>query len=292
MAAADPARTFLTRGRIIACHRPLVMGIVNLNDDSFCGDGTLDPARAIEIAERQVADGADIIDVGAESARTNRPAIAIAEEISRVRAFIDAFAARRDTFRPRFPDQLFPPLLSLNSWRPEVIESVLLLGFDLLNDIGGLPDARNATKCAATGAALVIMHTVGQPKVPHTGVRHGNVLAEIVRFFEDRISLAESAGLRREQIILDPGIDFAKQRDDNLLVYRHLDRLGSFGRPILLPVSRKTVIGDVLEIEDPIGRDAGTIACLVAGQLRGASIFRVHNVRAAAEAMRIVHAVK
>ena len=101
-----------------------------------------------------------------------------------------------------------------------------------------------------------------------------------------------NAGVPRDSIVLDPGIDFAKQRDDNLRICRDLARLAKFGRPILLPISRKSVIGQTLGIENPAGRDAGTIACLVQGMLRGAQIFRVHNVRAAAQAVRIVEAVE
>jgi dihydropteroate synthase len=268
------------------------MGIVNVNDDSFCGDGTLDPAKAVEWAARHVADGADIIDVGAESARTNRPPIATSEEIRRLRRFIDALDARGWDARPRFADQLFPPLLSLNTWRTGVVEAMIGSHFDIIDDIGGLPDERNARLCAEAGAALVIMHMVGTPKVPHTHVTHENVLETLVHYFDERVALAESAGLSREAIVLDPGIDFAKQRADNLLIYRHLERLTRFRRPILLPVSRKTVVGETLDIAPPAERDAGTIACLVAGQLRGAAIFRVHNVRAAAEAVRIVGAVE
>ena len=179
----------------------------------------------------------------------------------------------------------------MNTWRTGVARALLPSGFDILDDIGGLPDAQNARLCAEAGAGLVIMHTVGEPKVPHTHIRHADVLSSVTRFFEEKLSLAESAGLARDRILLDPGIDFAKQRTDNLLIHRCLDRITQFGRPVLLPVSRKTVIGETLEIEEPRERDAGTIACLVAGQLRGAAIFRVHNVRAAAEAVRIVDAV-
>ena len=136
------------------------------------------------------------------------------------------------------------------------------------------------------------MHSVGQPKVPHTHVRYDDIMARLERFFAEKIDLAERAGVPSEAIILDPGIDFAKPRSDNLRIYRELDRLTRFERPILLPVSRKTVIGEVLGIAKPSDRDAGTIACLVQGMLHGAPIFRVHNVRAAAQAVKIIHAVE
>lgn len=263
--------------------RPLVMGIVNINDDSFCGDGTLDPAAALAQAEQQLHDGADIIDIGAESARTNREAISVDEEIDRLRPFLDRW--------PELKARFNAPLLSINTWRSDVIAAVLPLGGDLINDISGLPDAFNAKLCAEHGAALLIMHSVGQPKVPHTHVRHENIMDTLDRFFEQRLVMAESVGLSRENILLDPGIDFAKQRDDNLTIYRELEKLQRFERPILLPVSRKTVIGDVLDVP-ALERDAGTVACIAAGMTRGAQIFRVHNVRAAAQSVRMLWALQ
>lgn len=283
------------------------MGIVNINDDSFSGDGTLDPDRAIAIAADHLAAGADIIDAGAESARTNRGPISIDEEIRRLIPFIEGYSAlvgssigggfRSDRVgSPIEPcsigtERLRPPLLSINTWRPEVIEAILPVGGDLINDISGLPDPRNAELCARHGVALLIMHTVGLPKVPHTHQRWDDPIGAIDAFFDQQIALATSAGLNPESIILDPGIDFAKQRDDNLAIYRHLDRFHRFGRPILLPVSRKTVIGDVLGIANPADRDAGTVACMVRGARLGAHIFRVHNVAAAVQALRVVEAL-
>lgn len=267
------------------------MGIVNINDDSFSGDGTLDPDGALAIAEGMLRDGADIIDIGAESARTNREAISVDEEIRRLAPFLEAFPKLLERMGEppcREPGRLWPAPLSINTWRPEVIEAVLPLGGDLVNDISGLPDPRNARVCARHGAALLIMHTVGLPKVPHTGQRWDDVLATMERFFEEKIAFARSAGLSAEQLVLDPGIDFAKQREDNLAIYRHLDRFHRFGRPLLMPVSRKTVIGEVLGIEDPAQRDAGTIACVVRSARLGAGIVRVHQVKAAVGALRAI----
>ena len=135
------------------------------------------------------------------------------------------------------------------------------------------------------------MHTVGTPKIPHTHVGYADVMRSLDESFTEKIALAERAGLPRDSILIDPGIDFAKQRDDNLRIFREMDRLHRFGRPILLPVSRKTVIGDVLGLP-PIERDAGTVACIAAGFLRGAQIFRVHNVRAAVRSLRMLEAVE
>jgi dihydropteroate synthase len=278
------------------------MGIVNLSVDSFSGDGLAEVEAAVARARQLVADGADIIDVGAESARTNRGVIAAEEEAARLVEFIERW---RDTGLrpvpaadpPAIPAHsrdggVTPPLLSINTWRPGVVRRVLPVGGDLLNDIGGLPTDDNARLCAETGAALLLMHSVGEPKVPHTHIGYADIMATLDAFFAEKIALAERAGVAREAIVLDPGIDFAKQRADNLRIYRELDRLAHFARPILLPISRKTVIGEVLDLPTPADRDAGTIACLVQGLLRGAAIFRVHNVRAAAQAVRIVEAVE
>jgi len=286
-----PAVTLRARGRVIDfSRRPLVIGIVNVNDDSFSGDGTLDPEVAWAWAAEQVASGADGIDVGAESARTNRPAIAPDEEVRRLVGFLDRWGDGMGRLVPRFPDQVWPPLLSLNSWRPEVVEQVLPLGGDLLNDMGALPDDRNARLCARYGAALLIMHSVGEPKVPHTHVGYADVVDAVDAFFEEKLRLAAAADLPPDAVVLDPGFDFAKGPADSLRLLADLPRFARFGRPILLPVSRKSFIGRTLGITDPAGRDAGTIAALVAGQCRGAHLFRVHNARAAAEAIRVVAA--
>lgn len=290
----------VAHGRTIEWPRPpLIMGIVNLSVDSFSGDGLANVEAAVARARELVAEGAEIVDVGAESARTNRGAIGEDEEIGRLRSFVQRWlevaggtrgsstslgSARNDTG--------VGPLLSINTWRPAVARAVLAMGGDLLNDIGGLPTDENARTCAEAGVALLIMHSVGEPKVPHTHVGYDDVMARLEEFFAEKIALAERAGVSRDAIVLDPGIDFAKQRADNLRIFCELERLGKFERPILLPVSRKTVIGEVLGIANPAERDTGTIACIVHGMLRGAAIFRVHDVRAAVQTVRMIAAVE
>ncbi len=270
------------------------MGIVNINDDSFCGDGSLDHSVTLNQAERMLREGADIIDIGAESARTNRQAITVEEEIQRLLPFLAAWPTLLEQLGPVAPwddEQLWPPLLSINTWRPEVIAAVLPLGGDLINDISALPDARNAELCAQHGSSLLIMHSVGQPKVAHTHVSYTDLWQDLQRFFEVKCALARSAGLSQEQLVLDPGIDFAKQREDNLAIYRNADFFHQWGSPVLLPVSRKTVIGQVLGLPNASDRDAGTQACIAAGIKRGAQIFRVHHVAAAARCVKVLHAV-
>jgi dihydropteroate synthase len=282
-------RLQLPEREIVFPRRPLVMGIVNVNDDSFSGDGTLDFGAAVELARSQVRAGADVIDVGAESARTNRAAVTAEEEIRRFRGFLERWEEVWEQLEPRDEAQVWPPVISANTWRPEVAEGVLRLGkAEILNDMGALPDDRNARLCAEHGAALLIMHSVGEPKIPHLHQQWDDVMGAMERFFEEKLALAAAAGLSGDAVILDPGIDFAKQRDDNLTVYRELDRLQRLGRPVLVPVSRKTVIGEVLGLADPLDRDAGTIACIAASMRRGAQIFRVHNVEAAWQAVKVL----
>jgi dihydropteroate synthase len=285
-------RGLKVRDRLIPWNgRPLLMGILNINNDSFAGDGRLDANWALERAVEMVAEGADIIDVGGESARTNREAISEEEEIHRVRPFLEKFDQAMQSARPRGPTQVFPPLVSLNTWRPGVIEGCLKAGFDILNDMGALPGATNARLCARIGAALLIMHSQGEPKVSHIHVNYENVIQELMDFFVAKSRLAMDAGVLPESIILDPGIDFAKQKNDNLKIYRDLEKFHALGFPILLPISRKSVIGHTLGLKNPVERDAGTIACLVAGTLRGAAIFRVHNISAAWLGLRAIEAV-
>jgi dihydropteroate synthase len=264
------------------------MGIVNLNDDSFSGDGTLDVSEALKQAEAMLRDGADIIDIGAESARTNRGPITVDQEIARLLPFMERWPELLAKLQQEAESENREPLLSINTWRTEVVRRVLPVAGDILNDISALPTPHHAELCVEHRAALLIMHSVGQPKVPHTHVGYPDIMAELDRFFEERIRIAESAGVAPDQLILDPGIDFAKQRTDNLRIYRDLERLHRFERPLLLPVSRKTVIGDVLGLPDPCDRDAGTLACIAAGMRRGAHIFRVHNVAAAVQAVKVL----
>jgi dihydropteroate synthase len=276
------------RHQVLFPRRPLVMGIVNINDDSFSGNGSLNIDQAIAQAQGFVSAGADIIDVGGESARTNRGPISVAEEISRVTPFVTRFAECYATVTPIDREQIFPPMLSLNTWRPAVLRALVPLGIDIINDIGALAGTENAAVASEYGAALVIMHSVGEPKVPHLHVQYADIMGTLDSFFAHKMDEATKAGLSQEAIILDPGIDFAKQRSDNLRIFRELSRLTRFERPILLPVSRKTVIGEVLDLPDPKDRDAGTMACVVAGIRRGANIFRVHNVNATSLAVRTI----
>lgn len=270
--------------------RPLVMGILNVNDDSFCADGSLDPEVVLKKGRQMVADGADILDFGAESARTNREAIPVAEEVARLKPIFARWPECYEGVTPADEDQVFPPVISLNTWRPGVFCELAKATpgrIEILNDLSALPDSEMARLCAAEKCALLIMHSVGRPKVAHLDQTYPDIMATLDKFFRAKIEMARNAGVPEEAILIDPGLDFAKQLEDNLTIMRELERLHVLGRPVLLPVSRKTFIGEVLGIGNPADRDAGTIAGIVFGQKTRASIFRVHNVEAAWIALKV-----
>ena len=267
------------------------MGILNINDDSFSGDGRLDTDWALERAAGMVCEGADFLDIGAESARTNRPPISEDEEIARVLPFLERWPEFVRRAKPRDEHQIFPPVLSLNTWRPRVARALLPLGVELLNDMGGLPDPANARACAEAGAALLIMHTVGLPKEQHTHVTHSDLLSEMTLFFREKIALARDAGVSCRSIVLDPGFGFAKQTADDLRALANPRALLELGFPVLLPVSRKGFIGRTIGVQEPALRDAGTIAALTWAMQRGAAILRVHNIDAAWRTRRTLEAL-
>ena len=272
--------------------RGSVMGILNINHDSFSGDGKVDQQWAAQRARQMMSEGADFIDIGAESARTNRAAITIEEEIERFAGFCKNWSDIIAQGQPRDEHQVWPPVLSANTWRPEVVAAVVDMGVEVVNDMSGLPDDRNAQLCLDSGAALLIMHSVGAPKVDHSHVRWPDILRSIEEFFDGKLTQCGRVGLARDQIILDPGFGFAKSPKDDLTVLSELARFTSFDRPLLLPVGRKGFIGETLDIEEPSARDAGTLACVTAGHTRGASIYRVHEVKGCYETLKVLHALQ
>ena len=271
--------------------RPLLMGILNINPDSFSGDGTLEHQETLDRARAIIREGGDCLDVGAESARTNRAAISVEEEIARLRPFLAAWPDLWKDISPLDAEQLFPPLLSINTWRPEVVRWAVEAGADLINDMSGLPTPENAACCAAGRSALLIMHTVGFPKQDHKHVRYDDVITAAENFFSERIQRATGAGLPRERILLDPGLGFAKTWEDDLRLCAAAGRLQKFQRPLLWPISRKGFLGRVVEEPDASQRDAATIGALTSCTLRGAHILRVHAVGPCYLALKTLSAV-
>jgi dihydropteroate synthase len=281
------------KNEIVFPRRALTMGILNINDDSFCADGSLELKDLLDTAEQMLIDGVDILDIGAESARTNREPIPVDEELRRLRLFLEHYPEwirQRDHLR-HDDQQVWPPLISVNTWRLEVIQQLDLSKVDIINDMSAMIDQARAKLCAQANVVLLIMHSKGLPKQKHTHVGYADIMMELEGFFVEKIAWAEQAGLGKDQIILDPGIDFAKQKEDNLKIYAETHQLLQHGCVVMLPVSRKTVIGDVLQLNNPLDRDAGTYACIVQGLLQGAQIFRVHQVKEAVQVIKTVSAL-
>jgi dihydropteroate synthase len=252
---------------------PLLMGVVNASPDSFSDAGDHPDLEAH--AARLVADGAGIIDVGGESAVGGRPPLPAAEEADRIVSLIARLSAAHDV------------LISVDTYKPEVAEAAVAAGAGMINDVSGLRDERLAEVCARTGAALVIMHTRVAPKgtllAPDA---YDDVVDDVVGFLKERMAVAVAAGVGEEQIVLDPGPDFAKTPAQTVAVLRRLDALAPLGRPLLLAVSRKDFLGAITG-RGPRERGAATLAAVAFGARAGASILRVHDVAAAADFLAV-----
>jgi dihydropteroate synthase len=248
---------------------PLLMGIVNATPDSFSDAGDFPDvdarvARAAELLEA----GADLIDVGGESARGDRPAVSAAEEAERVTAVIERVAGELGA------------LVSVDTYKPAVAEAALAAGAVLVNDVSGLRDPALAELCAATGAGLVIMHTRVAPKgtLLDPGA-YDDVVADVAGVLRERMELALAHGVDAEQVLLDPGPDFAKTPAQTVAVLRRLDVLHALGRPLLMALSRKDFVGAITG-RPPRERLAGTLAAVGAAVDAGAQVLRVHDVAA------------
>ncbi|HWD11167.1 MAG TPA: dihydropteroate synthase [Solirubrobacteraceae bacterium] len=256
--------------------RPLLMGIVNASPDSF-SDGGMHAGLEAQLAlarELQEA-GADILDIGGESASTGRPPVAEQEEIERVLPLIERVAGELGA------------LVSVDTYKPAVASAAIAAGAKIVNDVSGLRDPGLAEVCARSGAALVVMHTRAAPRERlQDPDLYADIVTEVTDFRAAAMARAIAAGCRPEQILLDPGPDFAKTPAQTIRLLRELERLHALGRPLLLAISRKDFIG-ALTRRGPRERLAGTLAALAHGVERGAHIFRLHDVAAAADFLTV-----
>jgi dihydropteroate synthase len=254
--------------------RPLVMGIVNANPDSFSDSVRLDTLeRQVEHALALVAEGADMIDVGGESGVTYSGVSEAAVETERVVPLVERLGAEG-------------VLVSVDTWKPDVARAAIAAGAAILNDVSGLRDPALADVAAQSGCALVVMHTRAEPKEERFAAYDRGAPHDVEAFLRERIALAARHGVGEDQILVDPGPDFAKTPAESVAVLRDLRRLHALGRPILLPVSRKYFVGAITG-RAPDERLGGTLAALLHGVQAGAAIVRVHDVAAAVDALRV-----
>jgi dihydropteroate synthase len=252
--------------------RAVLMGIVNAGPDSFSDPGRRGLDELVEVARAQVAAGAELVDVGGESGRTDRPAVSEQEEIDRVVPLVERLAGEGVA-------------VSVDTWRSPVAAAALAAGAAMINDVSGLSDPELAEACAKTGAGLVVTHTRLPPK--QKGFPdYEDVVGDVAGLLRERSAEARRRGVEEEQLVLDPGIDLAKTPAESVEVLRRLPELRELGRPLLLAVSRKDFVGALTE-RPPAGRLAGTLAAVGAAVEGGAAIQRVHEVGEAADFLRV-----
>lgn len=256
--------------------RPILMGIVNATPDSFSDAGLEQTLEARVARAHDLVDaGAEIIDIGGESGVTNRPAVEVEEEISRVVPLISRVTAETGV------------IVSIDTYKAPVARAAITAGASIVNDISGLRDPELADVCAETGAALVLMHTRAAPKQKLLDPSFdGRASADVESFLAERIELATARGVAFEQLILDPGPDFSKTPAQTVEVLRGLTQLHALGRPLLLAASRKDFIGAITG-RPPRERLAGTLAAIGFGVDAGTHLLRVHDVRETAEFLAV-----
>ena len=258
--------------------KPLVMGIVNLTPDSFSGDGhSGDARRAIEHARLQMEAGADILDLGAESSRPGAIPTPLELELQRLVPVLQELA------RWDVP-------VSIDTYKPEVMTAALSLGAAMINDISALAHPAAPGIAAQSDCAICLMHMRGQPLTMQNDPSYGDVVEEVQGFLAARIEAAISAGISRDRLVVDPGFGFGKLLQHNADLFRALPRLAADGLPLLVGVSRKSMIGSITGREVDQRVVGSAVAAVLAAQF-GARILRVHDVAATKDALAIYSAL-
>ena len=260
--------------------KALVMGIINLSPDSFYGESRCKTVeQALSAAERMLEEGADILDIGAESSRPGSVPITVQEEL----------------------DHLLPVLIklvevsnipiSVDTYKSKVAHEVLKSGASIINDIKGLQQSEEmAQTISRFQAGVILMHMQGSPETMQDRPQYDDVVTEVFEYLEQSIAIAVAAEINPEKIAIDPGIGFGKTDAHNLLILKNLNRLQELSKPVLLGVSRKSLIGNILNV--PIEeRLEGSIAAAVYGLTQGVSIIRTHDVRATRRAVKVAEAI-
>ena len=263
----------------LSLKQPLIMGIVNVTDDSFSGDGLGDdPQRAIAHGLRLVEEGAHILDVGAESSRPGAPAVSAQQELGRL---LPVIAGLRDCGLP----------LSVDTTKPEVMREVLAAGADMINDIAALRAPGALEAVAASPAGVCLMHMQGEPAGMQRAPHYADVVKEVAAFLASRVQAAQNAGIASGRIVVDPGFGFGKNLEHNLSLLRQLPALREIGRPLLVGLSRKSMLG-LLTGRPADGRLYASIAAALLALQRGVAIVRVHDVAATRDAIAVWNAVE
>lgn len=254
------------------------MAIVNLTDDSFSGDGLRgDLSAALRQAERALEEGADMLDVGAESSRPGAGTVPEAVELERVVAFVE-----------RCRDWNVP--LSIDTLKPAVMRAAVQAGADMINDINAFRADGAVEAVAGTSLGLCVMHMQGEPRTMQEDPRYHDVVGEVRGFLDERVAALEGAGVRRDRIVLDPGFGFGKRTVHNFTLLRELGRFCDGGLPVLAGLSRKSMLGAVTGRPVDQRVVASAVGALIAAQ-RGAGIVRVHDVGATLDALKVWQAV-
>ncbi|UVV72457.1 dihydropteroate synthase [Pantoea agglomerans] len=259
---------------------PHVMGILNVTPDSFSDGGKHNAlVDALTHTNEMVNAGATIIDVGGESTRPGADEVSVEEELERVIPVIDAIAQR------------FEVWISVDTSKADVIREAARVGAHIINDVRSLSEPGALEAAASTGLPVCLMHMQGEPRTMQQSPVYENILSEVDTYFAQQIARCEAAGIKKERLILDPGFGFGKNLSHNYELLAHLGDFHHFGLPLLVGMSRKSMIGQLLNV-GPSQRLTGSLSCAVIAAMQGAQIIRAHDVKETAEAMRVVEATR
>jgi len=259
---------------------PCVMGVLNVTPDSFSDGGRYaDPAAAVARGVAMAEEGAAIIDVGGESTRPGAAAVSVQEELARVIPVIGQLAAR-----------VAVPI-SVDTSKPAVMSAAIAAGASLVNDVRALREPGALDAVAGTGAAVCLMHMQGEPRTMQASPAYDDVVAEVRRFLAGRVEACVAAGIARDRICVDPGIGFGKRPEHNLALLAGLGRLADPAIPVLVGVSRKSLVG-IITGRPAAERLAGSVAFAALAALRGAAIIRAHDVAATVDAVKVASALR
>lgn len=276
-------RIILCRNKKIKLHgKTPVMGIINLSPDSFFGNGIKETGAAVKAAQDMEENGADIIDVGAESTRPGSEPVPVKEEISRITKFLKVFLKK--TGLP----------VSVDTYKPEVAKAAMEEGAHIINDIYALQYDRSkmAEVAAKYSAGVILMHMKGTPSTMQKNIKYKDVISDIFNFLHERADFALQNGIKKESIILDPGIGFGKTVEDNLLIIKKLAEFKSLNYPLLIGISNKSFLAKVAGVSELPERIIPSITASAFAAVNGADIIRVHNVKETVLSLKVVDALR